>query len=367
MYLERLDVSGIRNLEYQQLRFGRSLNIIYGDNGSGKTSLLESIHLLGRGRSFRTSHLSSVINHKVKACVVSGRLVSNDGQNISLGVSRDSEGGFQIRRDGNPVYSAAELATELPLLLINSNSFSLLEGGSGNRRRYLDWSVFHVEHAVQHPWKKLTSVLKQRNSLLRRGKIDRAEMAYWDRELASIAGRVHKSREQLFLKLSPLITGYMEKLGGVPGIDYQYRAGWDVTVPLLDQLDKGRDQELRSGRTLLGPHRADIKVQYKGSPAWEILSRGQLKVLVAAMYLAQARLLADAGGIVPIVLVDDLPAELDKEHIRLVIASLVSMGTQLFVTGVSIESILGLLPREVIPDTDVFHVEHGTFVKQEIE
>ena len=146
MSLSRISVTGIRNLQPVTLNPSPRVNILYGDNGSGKTSLLEAIHLLGMARSFRSTRLTPVISHDQSNCTVFGLVEMVNGQSSALGISRDRNGEARIRINGQSVRSATELAEALPLQLINPDSFRLLEGAPKLRRQFLDWGVFHVEH-----------------------------------------------------------------------------------------------------------------------------------------------------------------------------------------------------------------------------
>lgn len=139
MSLSRLSVTGVRNLHPVTLTPSPRINILFGDNGSGKTSLLEAIHLLGLARSFRSIRLNPVITYEQPACTVFGQVELPDQHSRALGVSRDRSGEVRIRIDGQSVRSAAELADTLPLQLINPDSFRLLEGAPKLRRQFLDW------------------------------------------------------------------------------------------------------------------------------------------------------------------------------------------------------------------------------------
>ena len=171
MPLKRLSVTGVRNLQPVTLQPSPRINIVYGANGSGKSSLLEAIHLLGLARSFRSTRLQPVIQHGQDACTVFAEVLQISGITNSLGITRNKQADYQIRIDGQSVRSLAELAETLPLQIINPDSFRLLEGAPKQRRQYLDWGVFHVEHQFLPAWQRLQKSLKQRNSLLRRGRI----------------------------------------------------------------------------------------------------------------------------------------------------------------------------------------------------
>ncbi|MAV08211.1 MAG: DNA replication and repair protein RecF, partial [Gammaproteobacteria bacterium] len=173
MFLNSIDISKVRNLVSVSIDCHRKANIIYGANGSGKTSLLEAIFLLGRGRSFKHRDLRLVVNRGQDSLVVSGKVARpiSDAEH-QLGVMRSVKGDFEARCDGQNLSSAGQLASELPIQLVDAHSFSLLEGGPLQRRQFIDWGVFHVEHGYSDLWRRFQKALKQRNQLLRHGRID---------------------------------------------------------------------------------------------------------------------------------------------------------------------------------------------------
>ena len=360
MYLESLALEGVRNLQPVQLSFNPELNLIYGENGGGKTSLLEAIWLLGRGRSFRTRHLPSIIQHTSSQCTVSGMVVREGGSRTQLGISREQGGDFQFRVNRMPARSSSELAEKLPLLLINAESFQLVEGGPGYRRRYLDWLVFHVEHQSRPVWKEFNQVLKQRNSLLRRGKISSQEIAYWDDKFIALSEQVNHFRERLLASLFEAIQASLSLMEGVSGLSLEFDRGWNDDQSLSMLLREMFIKEQSRGTSLLGPHRADIRLRLKGRQAREILSRGQAKILACAMQAAQIELFRNKTGDNPVVLIDDLPAELDIRHRQNLLNTVLGGGAQLFATGVEVKDLLGgLSTTQKSTSRAMFHVEHG--------
>ena len=202
------------------------INILSGDNGSGKTSLLEAIHLLGLARSFRSTRLQPVIQFDQLSCTVFGEVVSELSSH-ALGVSRSRDGQFQIRIDGQSARSAAQLAHLLPLQLINPDSFRLLEGNPRIRRQFLDWGVFHVEPRFLLAWQRLQRALRQRNSWLRHGTIDPVSEAAWSRELSQASDEIDGYRRAYIQSLKPLFEMTLSKLIDVPDLALSYYRGWD--------------------------------------------------------------------------------------------------------------------------------------------
>lgn len=359
MALSRLDVTAVRNLAALSLRELAPTNIFYGDNGGGKTSVLESVYMLGMTRSFRNGQIKSLIAHGEERCAVYGELVQRaDRAPLSLGVSRERQGGLQAKVGGTAVGSVSELAEQLPLQVINAESFSLLVGNPGYRRQFLDWGVFHVEHLFYKTWQRLQRALKQRNSLLRRGKISDRELEPWDREFSEAGALIDEFRTQYFGLLAPAFTSLLSRLSpGLQGVEIRYRRGWDKERSLQEALGSGYKADREHGYTHAGPQRADLRVVLNGHSAAEVLSRGQQKLVVCGLKLAQGQILAQAQRESCIYLVDDLPAELDRNHCRLVAEVLAELKTQVFITCVDEQEVAGVWPATT--DRALFHVEHG--------
>ncbi|WP_461481123.1 DNA replication/repair protein RecF [Porticoccus sp.] len=364
MPLIKLDVYGLRNLKSVQLALNPGINLFHGSNGSGKTSLLEAVFLLGRARSFRTRLHQAVIHGEHDQCTVFG-LIQHQGASTPIGVTRYRPGGGVFKLAGQAVTTASALADALPLLLINQESFNLLEGSPQHRRRFIDWGVFHVEHSHQQVIQRFQRVLKQRNSLLRHDRIDDAVLSTWDREFELAANAITAARSSYLLLLLPMIQQVLNELSPpLARVDFSLYPGWDDEKKLATvlQADRRRDQQFRT--THHGPHRADLRIRFDRHNAAEVLSRGQLKILAIAMQLAQGFLFHRKTGRHSIYLIDDLAAELDLAHKKVVARLLHDMGAQALITGVDRESLQGLWTDQDIARMRVFHVEHGQIYEE---
>jgi DNA replication and repair protein RecF len=366
MTLARLEVSGVRNLRAVALDSLANINICYGDNGSGKTSILESLYLLGLARSFRSSQIKSVITHGEQSCTVFGEVRPlGRGAALPVGVSRDREGALQVRISGRQVRTTSELAELLPLQLINSDSFNLLAGGPAHRRQFLDWGVFHVEHRFYQDWQRFQRCIKQRNSLLRHGKISASELRSWDREFSEAGEQIDARRTAYFEDLQQVFSTLMARLSGdLAPLELRYRRGWEKGKPLLDALASTEQGDRQQGFTQVGPQRADMRVMMQGYSAAETLSRGQQKLVVCALKLAQGQLLSERSQRRCVYLVDDLPAELDRHHCALVAEVLNELGAQVFITCVEKQDVAGVWPQAAVGGSAMFHVEHGVVTRK---
>ena len=357
MSLSRGSVTAVRNLHAVTLSPSPRINILYGDNGSGKTSVLEAIHLLGLARSFRSVRLNPVIQYEQATCTVFGQVALEDGATSNLGVSRERQGDFTIRIDGQNAKGTAQLAEILPLQLINPDSFRLLEGAPKIRRQFLDWGVFHVEPRFMGTWQRLQKALRQRNSWLRHGTLDAVSQAAWDRELCLASAEIDEFRRNYIKALKPVFEQILSELLELEGLTLSYYRGWDKDRELTDVLAASIQRDQQMGHTQAGPQRADLRLRLGANNAADILSRGQQKLVVCALRIAQGHLVSQARRGQCIYLVDDLPSELDEQHRRALCRLLEDLRCQVFITCVDHE----LLREGWQMDTPValFHVEQG--------
>jgi DNA replication and repair protein RecF len=254
----------------------------------------------------------------------------------------------------------------LPLQVINADSFDLLTGSPGARRQYLDWGVFHVEHRFFEQWQRFQRCIKQRNKLLRRGKMPASELPVWTRELAQSGEALSHYRETYFNLLTPRFKETMARLApSLDGLELRYRRGWDKQLDYQTALDNSAAVDLEQGYTHPGPQRADVRVLIDGHVAAETLSRGQQKLVVCGLKLAQGQLMTELGGGRCTYLVDDLPAELDREHCGLVCQQLAAMNSPIFITCVEKNDIEAVWPDLEQHDMAMFHVEHAGVTLQQ--
>ena len=357
MYIPHLEIHQVRNLQSLTVDFHSMANIIYGVNGSGKTSLLEAIYLLGRGRSFRHRDLRLVVNHQADELVVSAKVKNKDPLVIhQLGVKRSCSGNFAARLDGRAILTAGQLATVLPLQLIDAQSFNLLEGGPLQRRQFLDWGVFHVEQSYSQLWGRFQKALKQRNQLLRHARMDEDSFRAWTAELAPLGEQISACRKRYVEGLVSHIQTVAAGFDGLGILEIEYYQGWNESLSLLEAMTVDTKRDIAVGSTSHGAHKADMRVKVDGTPAADILSRGQTKLLVYALKLAQATYFRDQVGESCVFLLDDLPAELDYHHRQQVVSCLYGLDCQFFVTGVDKKDFEGLLKDSAY---QMFHMEHG--------
>jgi DNA replication and repair protein RecF len=358
MTLEKLDALNVRNIETASIAPSPRLNFILGSNGSGKTSLLETIHILGRARSFRSTQSVQVIRFQQHDLTVTGKIREVAGLSpIQIGV-RLGRRKREIVLDGNRLQTSAELIRAFPVLLIQPSSVALLEGAPKARRQFLDWGAFHLDAGFLDNWRGYARALSQRNALLRSGTSRGIEI--WNHELARYGIIVDCVRTAYVQSLRPYFhaaSAYF--LGSVP-FDLRTLAGWDTEKPLHEILQTEVSQDLRDGYTHSGPHKGDFQVQANGRPAKNYLSRGQMKLLVFALLLAQSHLLEESmGGNKGCVLIDDLASELDSANRGKLLGFLQQRQAQFFITTTD-PRILELVDLE---ETAVFQLEDGRIAR----
>ena len=373
MALVKLQTDCFRNLLGSPVSFSPSINLIYGENGSGKTSVLEAIGYLGLGRSFRVNRHQAVVSHGAQKMTVFGALDQRqregmaEGQQFErrLGISRDiGEKETRLRVDGEAVRNMSALARHLPVSVIDPGVFDIVAGGPGKRRQFLDWSVFHVEPSFSSVWQQCQRVTSQRNQILRNGRIDESLIKVWDAQYAELAAGITDTRENTFELFYRAFFDLVAELSApwLDGLKMDFYPGWDRQQPLLQVLKSHRDQEVKMGHTLYGPNRADIRLRLNGRPVAETFSRGQQKTLVILMKIAQGMVLSRLQKQVSFLL-DDINAELDQGHRAMLAQKLVQLGCQVFLTSIELPRPNDLW-QQPLPDYRVFHVEHGKMTEE---
>jgi DNA replication and repair protein RecF len=343
--LASLRIAGLRCLEGAELELQPRLNLIHGANGSGKTSILEAAFLVGRGRSFRTRHTDHLITRGADHLTVFAQ-THEPAHRIGFEYRRDES--YTARIDGSDARSLAELPAALFVEVIDPEVHRLVEGVPGERRRWLDWGVFHVEPGFLECWLRFSRALRQRNAALKSGQDPRP----WEPELIEQGEVVAHLRQQWLETVRPYWIAAVERLAGFD-IDMHYFRGWSAERGLGEALAEGLERDRERGSTLLGPQRADVQLRVKGRAAKEVLSRGQQKLVAAAMVLALLQRLRQDQAAPPTLLLDDPAAELDDQRLTALVELVREVDCQLIITSLNPDlKIFGQPER-------VFHVDHG--------
>lgn len=354
MPIQEFSAQDFRCLSRVELRADPGLNLIYGPNASGKTSILEAIAYLGRGKSFRGAPTGKLVRHGRAEFVLFGK-VEDGGRLANVGV-RNSSAGLEVRIDGESGGGSAELAAALPLQIIDPDVHNLVAGAPEERRRYLDWIAFHVEHGYLDSWRRFRRALKQRNAALRARQAE-ASIRGWNVELAELAALVDAGRRQAL----DVATESLEEVGNVllgSEVRFEYRPGWKEGAELIDALESGLARDLQLGNTQAGPHRADLKLLYDERQARKVVSRGQQKLLACAMVLAAAETAQAALEQPLLLLLDDPAAELDDDSFARLMGRVRNLGCQVIATSLQPDSPIIGKPGAM------FHVEHGDLQRE---
>jgi DNA replication and repair protein RecF len=349
MTLARLQIEQFRNVRNASLALHPEINLIHGLNGSGKSSLLEAVYVLSCGRSFRTAKLGSVVMRDADRCVIFGEVASGGGSVSRLGFARWQDGRREVKLNSVPVRRFSELAYLLPSVSIGPESVDLLVGGPGQRRQFINRGVFHVEPGFASIWRELEHVLRQRNALLRGG-ASAHQVAVWTSPFIERCERVSEWCETYIEDVRSHFFEIWGEMDGPKGMEIRYYRGWDAKRDLAAILEERLVSDQQRGFTQAGSHRADLRVQRNKGSATDNLSRGELKLAAWALLVAQARTQGDRC----LLLVDDLPSELDRVRRRSIWNSLVESRCQIVATGVE--------PRDLDFAGDrgnVFHVKQG--------
>lgn len=349
MPIQQFTASNFRCLEAIEFEANPTYNLIYGANASGKTSILEGLAYLGRGKSFRGASTQELIRHGEREFVLFGHAEVGD-RSAKVGVRNGSDG-LEVRIDGDSGGGAAALATALPLQIIDPDIHNLVAGAPDQRRRYLDWIAFHVEHGYLEAWRRFRRALKQRNAALRSG-ANAAAIGGWNAEFVELSGRIDEGRRMALDIAADALEEAGEDLLGSP-VGFSYAPGWNEERGLLALLEENLDREQQQGSTQYGPHRGDLRLSFDSRQARKLVSRGQQKLLACAMILAAAETAQAALERPLLLLLDDPAAELDKDSLRRLMHRVTSLGCQIVAT--SLEPDVPLFPQAAT----VFHVEHG--------
>ncbi len=336
------------------------INYLYGPNGAGKTAVLEGIHLLARGRSFRSGQVGELVRAGEDHLTVRAMIQDEHRGDQRVAALRGRNGRGELRINGEPGRRMSQAAVMMPIQVLGPLLSDLVFGGPAARRQWLDWGVFHVEPSYLGTLRSYLQAVRQRNAALkgsgRQGESAGAIDAFSD-SVATLGEAVTEARLAYVSDLVVTIAETLAQLSPGMSVEVAYRRGWPEDENLLKTLGHWRRREVKLGATQYGPHRADLELRVAGHTASGLVSRGQGKVLASAMMLAQAELLRRRGRRSSVFLIDDVGAELDSEHTGRFFRALEALGSQIFATSNESPDWI----RDVSgTETRVFHVEHGS-------
>ena len=356
MRLTSLCVHNHRNLQDVKIELSDAINALQGDNGAGKTSVLEAIDVLVRGRSFRTSVTSNLLSKGASELRINSSILDENKVSRTFGIQKGLDSN-QLWVDGEKVSKQSALSHHLPIILIHPNVNELIAGGPVERRTYMDWGLFHVEPGFADLYRNYNRLLAQRNAAFKQRKADIIKAT--SIPLAQYGTRYNSLREAYFSEVSELYPHFKQLLAIDTETSLIYNRGWPDSKSLETQLEQEAVQWTTTRHTQYGPHRADLTVSWNSHYLASEASRGQQKLLALCLKLTQAYHLMSRAHKTPVLLIDELPAELDRKRIPLVMNAIKEIGSQVLITCVSREQIQAHCESPI----KWFHVEHGTIAE----
>ena len=352
MIITQLDFTSFRNIEEAKFAPHPALNLVTGNNGSGKSSILEGIQCLATGHSFRTRKPRELINHAQQSYQLTCTFTeTNTDIEHRAGLLRSRDGSVNLRLDYEDVKTQSAITRLLPVKSLTPDSHSLILEGPDVRRQFLDWGLFHVEHGFLEHWRDFRRALSQRNQSLRDMASDR-DVNTWSSALFAPALAIDTGRKNYLAKLEDAVQKRLQQMDATFHVKLEYRQGWADAHELSDLLTRNLQYHRKMKTTTDGPHRADMLIFADDILAKQVLSRGQLKVLVYLLHLAQLDVLLMERSQTAIVLCDDISSELDEFHANTLISQLSDLDSQVFVTGINLDQLFHYEHHR-------FHMEHG--------
>ncbi|ACK65168.1 DNA replication and repair protein RecF [Rippkaea orientalis PCC 8801] len=335
MYLKTLHLSAFRNYREQQIEFDHQKTILLGNNAQGKSNVLEAVELLATLKSHRTNRDRDFILEGETIGQITAKIERNYGTS-DLAITLRSPGRRTLTLNHEHLRRHLEFLGSLNAVQFSSLDLDLVRGSPDARRNWLDTLLVQLEPIYAHILQQYYQVLRQRNALLKdlrktateEGKSDHlsaqmTQLHLWDQQLAETGSRVTRRRARVIERLIPLAQIWHQNISGgqeILQIDYLPNVSWQEDEPLevqqafLAKIEQRRLAEQQLGTTVVGPHRDDVEFTINGTPAKSYGSQGQQRTLVLALKLAELKLIEEVIGEPPLLLLDDVLAELDPNR-----------------------------------------------------
>lgn len=360
MFLERLVIKNFRNLLDIDLNFDSRLNIFVGENGEGKTNLLEAIYFLGILKSFRTNQDKQLIKFGQNDFYLNGKILKKNTQSeINILFTPNQK---KVKVNNKPLPKIIDLIGQLMVVAFTPEDLDIIKGSPAIRRRFMDIELSQVSSNYLYNLQRYLKILKHRNQTLsaikRNGTVDIKELEAWDDQLVEIGSQIISKRKELISKLNPLMEKIYPRIsGGKEKISIQYKP-CVVEENFREKLEKRQKDEIRQEITLVGPHRDDISFYINDADSRYFASQGQQRTISICLKLADVQNIHLQTDEFPILLLDDVTSELDKNR-REALLEFVSKGSQVFITTTNLSE----LDADFVKQACIFEIRKEEVMK----
>ena len=358
MILTSITIENYRNIATAELYPGREMTVLYGRNGQGKTNLLEAVYLLGTGRPFRTAKVPDLIKQDTTSATIRGKLeTAGVVGEIALQLTGKQR---RVVVDGKSIQRPSELHGRLTAVVFAPDDTAMVKQGPEIRRRYLDRSLYSSTAGFLKDYHDYYRTLKQRNSLLRRQSSQGLDI--WTEQLVEAGVKLMHHRQRYVERLQPLFQEHYSRIAGgseqveltyCPDIELSSR---ELNTKFTEKLEQCLATDIRYGVTSAGPHRDDLCFMISGRPLKVFGSQGQQRSFVLALKLAELDYLQQSFGEPPVMLLDDIASELDRERIHNLLSFLRQRKVQVLITTTTT---VGIDP-DMLQACSVYRVDAGT-------
>lgn len=337
MHINSLTLQNFRNLATKTLKFHPKINYITGKNGAGKTSLIESIYFLSRGKSFRENKINYLLRKDSDFFQIIGN-IDRQNQIHIVGIEKTNKNQI-LRHNGENISSFNKLTKLFPLDIINSDRFALIDQSPEYRRKYLNYGLFYYDNNFISAWQSYQKALKNRNAALK-NKWAIEYVSPFHNILEQSANAICQLIQEYLPKLTDKINYFHHQLGKFAPITLEFKKGWSNNQSLAEILNQNYQKDLQTKQTSQGIHRSDLRFYTEQGDVAHWFSRGEQKTLITALILAQNQLIADKIQINPLIFIDDITAELDIDRQKQLLQFLMQGKNQLFISQINGKNII---------------------------